>query len=115
MFALNQEEINYLRSSDSKYGGARYVPNVFTENGVAMLSSVLNSNRAIHVNICIMRTFTKLRSFLAMESCMHERMGKLEQNSTSLFKVVLERLDTVEDELTPKLSPVRKKIGLKNE
>lgn len=115
MFALNQEEINHLRSSKSQYGGARYAPNVFTENGVAMLSSVLNSKTAIHINISIMRTFTKLRSFLAMESSLQERMGKLEQNSTRIFKIVLERLDTIDESLAPKLSPTRKKIGLKND
>lgn len=114
MFTLNQEEINLLRSSNSKYGGARYSPNVFTENGVAMLSSVLNSKSAIHVNIAIMRTFTKLRSFLAMETSMQDRMGKLEQNSTMLFKVIFERLDSIEEDITPKLQPNRKKIGLKN-
>lgn len=114
MFSLNQEEINFLRSANSKYGGARYSPNVFTENGVAMLSSVLNSKSAIHVNIAIMRTFTKLRSFLAMETSMQDRMGKLEQNSTMLFKIIFERLDSIEEDITPKLQPNRKKIGLKN-
>ncbi len=114
MFSLNQEEINHLRSANAKYGGARYSPNVFTENGVAMLSSVLNSTSAIHVNIAIMRTFTRLRSFLAMESSMQERMGKLEQNSTMLFKIIFERLDSIEEDITPKLQPNRKKIGLKN-
>jgi hypothetical protein len=87
---------------------------VFTENGVAMLSSVLNSKSAIHVNIAIMRTFTKLRSFLAMETSMQDRMGKFEQNSTMLFKVIFERLDSIEEDITPKLQPNRKKIGLKN-
>jgi len=115
MFTLDQEEINHLRSSKLQYGGARYAPNVFTENGVAMLSSVLNSKTAIHINISIMRTFTKLRSFLAMESSLQERMGKLEQNTTKIFKIVLERLDTIDESLAPKLSPTRKKIGLKND
>jgi hypothetical protein len=114
-FSLNQEEINHLRSANVKYGGARYSPNVFTENGVAMLSSVLNSTSAIHINISIMRTFTRLRSFLAMEASMQERMGKLEQNSTKLFKIIFERLDTIEEDIAPKLPPSRKKIGLKNE
>jgi hypothetical protein len=61
-----------------------------------------------------MRTFTKLRSFLAMETSMQDRMGKLEQNSTMLFKVIFERLDSIEEDITPKLQPNRKKIGLKN-
>jgi hypothetical protein len=61
-----------------------------------------------------MRTFTKLRSFLAMESSMQERMGKLEQNSTMLFKIIFERLDSIEEDIAPKLPASRKKIGLKN-
>jgi hypothetical protein len=79
-----------------------------------MLSSVLNSASAIQINISIMRTFTKLRSFLAMETSINARMGKLEQNSTMLFKVILERLDTIEENITPKLPNNRKKIGIKN-
>ena len=55
-------------TSSSTYGGRRYLPYVFTENGVAMLSSVLSSDRAIEINISIMRIFTKLRSFHALES-----------------------------------------------
>lgn len=62
-----------------------------------------------------MRTFTRLRIFLAMEASMQERTGKLEQNSTKLFKIIFEKLDTIEEDITPKLPPGRKKIGLKNE
>ena len=113
MFSLNQEEINHLRMEKIKYGGTRYSPNVFTENGVAMLSSVLNSTSAIQINISIMRTFTKLRSFLSMETSMNARIEKLDQSATKLFKVILERLDSIEEILTPKLPPNRKKIGLK--
>jgi hypothetical protein len=113
MFQLTQDELIFLRSSLKDHGGSRYNPLVFTENGVAMLSSVLNSKTAIQINISIMRIFTKLRSFLAMESSIHERMGKLEENSTKLFKIVFERLDQIEDDLTPKLPQNRKKIGLK--
>lgn len=112
MFTLNQEEINHLRSSNLKYGGARYAPNAFTENGVAMLSSVLNSQQAVHVNISIMRTFTKLRSFLALEA-VHERIGNLEKNSSALFKIVFERLDSLDEAPAPSFSPSRRKIGLK--
>ncbi len=103
MFQLTQDELMFLHSSLKDHGGARYNPLVFTENGVAMLSSVLNSKTAIQINISIMRTFTKLRSFLAMEAAIHERMGKLEENSTKLFKIVFGRLDQIDDDLTPKL------------
>jgi hypothetical protein len=99
-------------SKDGK-GGRRYLPYVFTENGVAMLSSVLSSKTAIQINISIMRTFTKLRSFLAMENSINCRMEKIEINSTKLFKRVFEKLDNIESSLTPTFLKDRKKIGLK--
>lgn len=83
-----------------------------TENGVAMLSGILNSERAINVNIVIMRTFTKLRSFLAMESSFKEEVGSLKKSTNQHFKVVFERLDNLEENL-PEHSKNRKRIGLK--
>jgi len=69
MFQLNDREFMNLRSqtvtSSSGHGGRRYIPYVFTEQGVAMLSSVLNSERAVQVNIAIIRTFVKLREMLS--------------------------------------------------
>jgi len=67
MFELSNEEFTILRSQivTSSWGGVRYVPMAFTEQGVAMLSSVLNSKQAIHVNIQIMRVFTRMREMLA--------------------------------------------------
>jgi hypothetical protein len=115
MFNLTHNEFDHIRTNSSLYVGLKYRPNAFTENGVAMLSSVLNSPQAIHINISIIRTFTKLRSFLAMESAIHERLGKLEENSTKLFRIVFERLDSIEEEITPKLTPNRKKIGLRRD
>ena len=66
MFELNNQEFTILRSQfvTSRWGGARYTPMAFTEQGVAMLSSVLNSKMAIHVNIQIMRVFTQMREVL---------------------------------------------------
>lgn len=117
MFRLSQEEYELLRyqfgTSKEGRGGRRYLPLVFTEGGVAMLSSVLTSDEAARVNISIIRTFIRLRSFLAMENSLSERVTKLEQGTNKLFKVVFERLDSVE-ESTPTLKPNRKKIGLKN-
>lgn len=114
MFELTKEEFQTLRSqSVTSKGGRRYQPLAFTENGVAMLSGVLNSDRAIDVNIAIMRTFTKLRSFLAMENSITSEVDKLKQNTHQLFKVVFERLDDIDEEISPKLSPNRRKIGLK--
>lgn len=66
MFELNNQEFTILRSQfvTSRWGGARYTPMAFTEQGVAMLSSVLNSKMAIQVNIQIMRVFTQMREVL---------------------------------------------------
>ncbi len=74
-----------------------------------MLSTVLNSTRAIQVN---MRTFTKLRSFLAMESSLKDEIGQLKKDTGQLFRIVFEKLDNLEEQITPKLPANRKKIGL---
>lgn len=117
MFQLTNEECDSLRSqfvtSKIGKGGRRYLPYVFTENGVAMLSSVLNSEKAIQINVSIMRIFTRLRSFLMLEKDLSDRVTKLEQGTNHMFKVVFERLDNYEEMVTPKLSGSRKKVGLK--
>jgi hypothetical protein len=117
MFELTYDEWRQIQSSKnhlSEHGGKRKLPFVFTENGVAMLSSVLNSPKSIQVNIAIMRIFTKLRSFLLLESKINNRMDKLEENTNKLFKIVFERLDSIEDDVTPYLPKNRSKIGLKD-
>lgn len=115
MFQLTKEENDLLKSqiatSKSGSGGKRKLPMLFTENGLAMLSGVLNSKRAIQVNISIMRIFTKLRSFLLLEKDLNERVTHLEKGTSALFKIVFERLDHLEDE-TPPLPNKRRKIGL---
>lgn len=117
MFQLTEKEYENLRSqigiSKSSKGGRRYMPYVFTENGVAMLSSVLNSEKAILINVSIMRIFTRLRSFLMLEKDLSERVTKLEQGTNQMFKVVFERLDNYEELVTPRLPNNRKKVGLK--
>lgn len=113
MYELTLDEVSQLKSAVPEYGGRRYLPTVFTENGVAMLSSVLNSEQAISVNIAIMRIFTKLRSFLFLEKNLSERIDKLEQGTNYLFKIVFERLDSIEEKLEPHLPEHRRKIGLK--
>lgn len=117
MFELSSEEYQSLMcqigTSKKGRGGRQKLPLVFTEPGVAMLSSVLNSDRAVLVNISIIRTFIKLRSFLAMESSLESRVNKLEQGTNKLFKIVFERLDSVEEVVETKLPSRRKKIGLK--
>ncbi len=118
MFEMSDIELKNWRyqfgTSNSIKMGLRTQPFVFTELGVAMLSSVLNSEQAITVNISIMRIFAKLRSFLLMEREITERMDKLEAGTNKVFQVVFERLDNVEDILAPRLPPNRKKIGIKS-
>lgn len=83
MFQLTEVEYENLISqfgmSKEGRGGRRKLPFVFTENGVAMLSSVLNSEKAILINLSIMRIFTRLRSFLMLEKNLSDRVTKLEQ------------------------------------
>lgn len=108
MFQLSIQERDILRSQfatfNNSMGSRKYLPFVFTENGVAMLSSVLNSKRAIQVNISIMRIFTKLRSFLMLEGNLSSRMDKVEEATNKMFRIVFERLDAIEDIVTPKLN-----------
>ncbi|MCO4792235.1 MAG: ORF6N domain-containing protein [Bacteriovoracaceae bacterium] len=116
MFQLSVEQYENLRSqfvtSTSKHGGKRYQPLVFTENGIAMLSSVLRSETAIEVNIAIMRIFTKLRSFHALESRVDRKIEMIERDVTKTFKIVFQRLDEIQD---TRPSNKKNKIGLKNE
>jgi ribosomal protein S13 len=117
MFQLSEEEFDSLRSqianSKEGKGGRRYQPLVFTENGVAMLSTVLNSEVAIEVNISIMRIFTKFRSFHALEERVDRKVDSLKENVSQVFKVVFQRLDDLES--VPEVQKKRKKIGLKDE
>ena len=80
MFNLNEKEFENLRSQFviSSWGGRRHLPYAFTEQGVSMLSSVLNSKRAIQVNIQIMRIFTKLREVIASNKEIMQKLNQLE-------------------------------------
>ena len=117
MFQLSFEEYESLKSqiATSKVGrgGRQKQPLVFTENGLAMLSSVLKSKQAVQVNIAIMRIFTKLRSFLLLEKENTKRIDSIERGTNQLFKIVFERLDNLEEKL-PALDDERRKIGLKS-
>lgn len=113
MFQLTTDEFKALKSqfvtSKNGRGGNRKLPLVFTESGLAMLSGVLNSARAINVNIAIMRIFTRLRSFHSLS----DRLGQLEEGTSKLFKIVFQRLDGIEDIVETKLPKRKKQIGLK--
>ncbi|MFC1864001.1 ORF6N domain-containing protein, partial [Thermodesulfobacteriota bacterium] len=82
MFELNQSEFKDLRNhfGTSSWGGTRYTPMVFTEQGVAMLSSVLNSEQAIKVNITIMRAFVQLRKMVSSHSELTQKLKNLENH-----------------------------------
>jgi hypothetical protein len=113
-FRLEKQEVINLRSqiaTTSKNNYLYYLPYVFTENGVAMLSSVLHSPQAIQVNIAIMRLFTQLRSYLLLESKLDQRISNLEKGTDKMFRIVFERLDALEE---APVEPKKKKIGLKN-
>jgi len=112
MFQLNKEEADSLRSQIAtlKIGRGehrKYLPYAFTENGVAMLSSVLNSERAIEVNIQIMRTFTKLREMLLTHKDLQRKIEDLENKYDAQFKVVF---DAIRQLMTPP-EPKKRKIG----
>jgi hypothetical protein len=116
MFQLTTEEYEFLKSqiatSKEGRGGKQKLPLVFTENGVAMLSSVLNSKDAIRVNISIMRIFTRLRSFHMLEKDVARKIGEMKNDTNKMFKVVFERLDDLESERSS-LPQKRRKIGLR--
>lgn len=120
MFQLTPKETagltNYLDSSalwsqsvTSKKGrgGRRYLPLAFTEQGVAMLSSVLRSPRAVQVNIAIMRAFVKLREILATHQDLAKRLEEIESRYDKQFKVVF---DAIRELMTPPEIP-RRRIG----
>ena len=94
MFRLSRDEFDILRSQivTSSWGGRRYPPYAFTEQGVAMLSSVLQSSRAIEVNIAIMRTFVKLREILAGNSALRRKIEAMERQYDEQFKLVFKVL-----------------------
>ena len=96
MFQLTPKEVDFLRSqivtSNSSRGGRRYFPYAFTENGVAMLSSVLGSEKAIQVNIHIMRTFTKLREILKTHDDLRRKIESMEKKYDHRFVVVFKAI-----------------------
>ena len=94
MFQLSKEEFDRLRSQfvTSKRGGRRYPPYAFTEQGVAMLSSVLRSKRAVQVNVEIMRAFVRLRQMLASNKKLAQQLNDLEQKYDAQFKMVFEAI-----------------------
>ncbi|WP_423908259.1 ORF6N domain-containing protein [Candidatus Spongiihabitans sp.] len=124
MFQLSKEEFDRLRSQTvisnqapavlrsqivtSKRGGRRYPPYAFTEQGVAMLSSVLRSKRAVQVNVEIMRAFVRLRQMLASNKKLAQQLNDLEQKYDAQFKMVFE---AIRELMIPPDSTKKRPIG----
>jgi hypothetical protein len=121
MFQLTATEFDFLRRQSgtsnlrsqigtSSWGGRRYLPYAFTEQGVAMLSSVLRSKRAVMVNIEIMRAFVRLRQILGAHADLARKLAALERKYDSQFKAVF---DAIRELMTP--PPAKKRpIGFRS-
>ena len=108
MFQLNVKEFENLKLQieTSSWGGTRKLPFVFTEQGVAMLASVLNSDRAISVNIQIIRTFVKIRELLATNEALQRKMIEMEKKYDGKIKEIFDAIGfLLEEKIT------KKKIG----
>ncbi len=127
MFQLTHQELINLRSQFAtsrlegaelseknentahKHGGKRYLPYVFTEHGVAMLSSVLRSSRAIEMNLHIMRTFVRLREMMATNKDFADRIQKIEdkqERHESVIEILIDEIDRLKE--PPPLLPKRR-------
>ncbi|MDY6837156.1 MAG: ORF6N domain-containing protein [Thermodesulfobacteriota bacterium] len=114
MFQLTADEVEDLRcqigTSKKGRGGRRYLPYAFTEQGVAMLSSVLNSPRAIQMNVAIMRTFVRLRRELSTHKELAAKLNELERKIEKHDESIETIFEAIRQLMTPPEKP-RKKIG----
>lgn len=110
MFQLNIEEFRNLRSQNvtSSWGGRRYAPFAFTEQGVAMLSSVLKSEQAVKVNIAIMRAFVALRKMALNYADILKKVEDMEKKYDKQFKAVFE---AIKELMIPPEKNLKSKIG----
>ena len=95
MFELSTREYGNLRShfATSSWGGTRYIPMAFTEHGILMISSVLKNDRAVQVNIQIMRAFTKMRQMIFDNAELRKEIDELRADTDGKFRIVFETLD----------------------
>ena len=109
MFQLTKTEFNNLKSQFviSSWGGVRKMPLAFTEQGVAMLSGILNSDKAIEVNIQIMRAFIKLRHMILEHDELKRELDELRKEMNERFQIVF----TVLDKLVSEDEETKRKIG----
>ncbi len=112
-FLLTQQETAILRSqfATSRWGGQRYLPYAFTEQGVAMLSSVINSERAIQVNIAIMRAFVKLRQILSANKELAAKLKELEQRIENHDTEIHAIFEAIRQLMTPPPNMPKRRIG----
>jgi len=114
MFQLSDEEANLLRSqiviSKNRRGGRRYLPYVFTEQGVAMLSSVLKSKRAVEINIEIMRAFVRLREMILSNKDLARKLDALEHKLESHDVHIRSLFEAIRQLMTPP-EPTKRRIG----
>ena len=111
MFRLTKEEFDNLRfqfGTSSSWGDRRHPPRAFTEQGVAMLSSVLKSRQAAMVNVEIMRAFVRLRQLLATHEDLASKLKSLERKYDRQFKVVF---DAIRELMAPPNPPRKRRIG----
>ena len=113
MFRLTDQEFNHLRSQfvTSSWGGRRYAPYAFTEQGVAMLSSVLKSTRAIAVNIEVMRAFVRLREMLSSNKELAVKLNHLEHKLESHDQAIVGILNAIRELMKPPEPPKKRSIG----
>jgi hypothetical protein len=115
MFHLTSDEWDNLRSqivTSSQWGGRRYPPYAFTEHGVAMLSSVLRSKRAVSVSIEIVRVFVRLRQLLATHAALARKLDEVEKRYDAQFKIVFEAIRQL---MAPPAEQSKGKIGFGRE
>lgn len=109
LLTLTRQEVAILRCQigTSSWGGLRYLPYAFTEHGILMLSSILNSKRAIQVNIQIMKTFIQLREMLASHKELRQKIEEMEKKYDGQFRAVFQ---TIKQLIEPSQKP-KKQIG----
>jgi len=115
MYQLSTQEVARLRSqivTSKGRGGRRMAPYAFTEQGVAMLSSVLRSERAVLVNVEIMRAFVRLRRLLTTHADLARKLDDLEDRYDEQFRVVFE---AIRELMAPTVVPEKRRIGFHND
>ncbi|MDD5436383.1 MAG: ORF6N domain-containing protein [Candidatus Omnitrophica bacterium] len=113
MLQLTKEEAQNLmfQFGTSSWGGVRKLPRVFTEQGVAMLSTVLRSKRAIHVNISIMRAFVKLRQILSTHKELAHKLSELERKIEKHDEDICAIFEAIRQLMAPPPQPPKRRIG----